>query len=84
MTSTTLPDGTIKHTIEGWTGFQLPGDPMTATKWLRDDMEYWEIKGSTSTYIVTKNLTGQFNCDCTGFRFRKYCKHVNEAKRSNK
>ena len=80
MTSTTLQDGTVKHETPGWTGYQKPGIEMSKTKWFRDDMKYWEVEGSKTTYTVTQNTVGTFSCECTGFRFRKYCKHVNEIK----
>ena len=76
--TTTLTDGRLKHKIEGWTGYQNPGEPMTKTKWLRDDMEYHEIQGSNSIYIVTRDKTGRINCECKGFQFRKRCKHILE------
>jgi len=84
MISTKLADGRIKHITEGWTGFQNPDESMTKTKWYRDDMKYWEVEGSNTTYVVTQDKLGTMNCQCTGFRFRKYCKHVNEIKKENK
>jgi|15BtaG_2_1085339.scaffolds.fasta_scaffold124586_1 hypothetical protein len=86
MTSTTLQDGTIIHTTPGWTGYQKSGQPMLKTRWFRDDMKYWEVQGSKTTYTVTQNWNGTsaklgtYSCECKGFQFRKYCKHVNEIK----
>ena len=76
--TTTLPDGRLKHKIEGWTGYQKPGEPMTKTKWLRDDLEYHEIQGSSSMYLVTRDKNGKTSCECKGFQFRKRCKHILE------
>ena len=78
MITTTLSDGRLKHEIEGWTGYQNPSQPMTKTKWLKDGVKYWEVKGTKNTYIVTCNGTGKMNCECKGFMFRKKCKHVTE------
>ena len=74
--TTTLPDGRLKNKIEGWTGNQNPGEPMTKTRGLRDDVEYHEIQGSNSIYIVQKDRTGKVSCECKGFQFRKKCKHI--------
>ena len=41
-------------------------------------MEYHEIQGSNSIYIVTRDKTGRINCECKGFQFRKRCKHILE------
>jgi len=76
--TTTLPDGRLKHKIEGWVGYQNPGEPMTKTKWLKDGVKYWEVKGTKNMYLVTRNTTGKMNCECKGFMFRKKCKHVTE------
>ena len=61
MVTTTLPDGRLKHILDNWTGFQNPNEPMTKTKWYRDDVEYHEVKGSTATYIVTRDNMGKIN-----------------------
>ena len=83
MFTTTLPDGRLKHKIKGWTGYQNPEEPMTKTKWLRDDVEYHEIQGSNSIYIVQKDRTGKVSCECKGFQFRKnaniLCKFYKKA-----
>ena len=46
----------------------------------RDDMKYWEVQGSKTTYIVTQNSVGTFSCECKGFQFRKKCRHIDEIK----
>ena len=53
MTSTTLSDGRIKYTTDGWTGFRKPTEPMTKTKWYKNGVKYWEVKGSKNTYVVS-------------------------------
>ena len=76
MISTTLLDGRIKHETPGWTGYQNPGEPMIKTKWLKDGVKYWEVKGTKNIYLVTRNTSGKINCECKGFMFRKKCKHI--------
>ena len=76
--TTTLPDGRLKHKINGRTGYQNPGESMVKTKWLRDDVEYHEIQGSNSIYIVQRDKGGRISCECKGFQFRKKCKHILE------
>ena len=77
MISTTLSDGTIKHTTLGWVGYQKPGQSMLMTKWFKDGVKYWEVKGS-QTYLVTQDTSGKMNCECKGFMFRKKCRHITE------
>ena len=77
MTSTILADGRIKHRLDNWTGYQNPDESMIKTKWYKDGVKYWEVKGS-QTYLVTKNESGKMNCECKGFMFRKKCKHITE------
>ena len=77
MISTTLSDGTIRHTTPGWVGYQKPGQSMLMTKWFKDGVKYWEVKGS-QTYLVTQDISGKMNCECKGFMFRKKCRHISE------
>ena len=35
MVSVKLSDGRIKHSIDGWTGYQNSGEPITKTKWIK-------------------------------------------------
>ena len=76
METTTLPDGSLKHTLEGWIGIQNPNQSITKTKWRRTDTQYWTING----YTVTRNNDGKMTCECKGYRFRKNCRHITEAK----
>ena len=78
MTSTTLSDGRIKYTTDGWTGFRKLTEPMTKTKWYKDGVKYWEVKGSKNTYIVKANGNNLLECECLGFIYRKNCKHIKE------
>jgi len=81
MITTTLPDGRLKHKIDNWTGYQNPSEPMTKTKWYKDDTKYWEVKGSSdTTYIVSRNEYGNMTCECIGYRYHKRCKHITEIK----
>ena len=75
METTTLPDGRLKHTLEGWIGIQNPNQSITKTKWRRTDTQYWTING----YNVTRNNDGKMTCECKGYRFRKNCRHITEA-----
>lgn len=48
-------------------------------------LQTWEVAGSKpgSKYTVTRSNRG-WNCSCTGFGFRKTCKHVVELGQKNK
>ena len=81
MISTTLSDGTIKHITSGWTGYQSPGQSMLKTKWYKDETKYWRVQGSKTTYTVTRDESGKYSCECVGFKFRKYCKHIKKIKK---
>ena len=73
--TTTLPDGRLKHTLEGWIGIQNPNQSITKTKWRRTDTQYWTING----YTITRDNEGKMTCECKGYRFRKNCRHITEA-----
>ena len=52
----------------------LSGD----AKKIDTDVKTWEVPGSKGNkYVVTRNSQG-WSCTCTGFQFRKTCKHVSE------
>ena len=76
METTTLPDGRLKHTLEGWIGIQNPNQSITKTKWRRTDTQYLTING----YTVTRNNDGTMTCECKGYKFRKNCRHIMEVK----
>ena len=76
METTTLPDGRLKHTLEGWIGIQNPNQSIIKTKWSRTDTQYWTING----YTITRDNEGKMTCECKGYRFRKNCRHITEAK----
>ena len=78
MNTIELKDGRLKHRIEGWTGYQNPNESMAKTKWYKDGVKYWEVKGSTNTYVVKSDDRNLLSCECKGFIFRKKCKHIQE------
>lgn len=82
MIQNVLSDGRIKYEIPGWTGYRDPDKPMTKTKWFKDGVKYWEVEGTSSTYIVTLDTLGKINCECRGFTFRKKCKHIDKIKKT--
>ena len=76
METTTLPDGSLKHTLEGWIGIQNPNQSITKTKWRRTDTQYWTING----YTITRDNLGRMTCECKGYFFRKKCRHIEEVR----
>ena len=78
MNTITLSDGRIKYTTDGWIGFRNPNELMTKTKWYKNGVKYWEVKGSKNTYIVKANGNNLLECECLGFIYRKNCKHIKE------
>ena len=78
MNTITLKDGRLKHRIDGWTGYQNSNESMAKTKWYKDGVKYWEVKGSKNTYIVKANENNLLECECLGFIYRKNCKHIKE------
>ena len=85
MTSVTLPDGRIKHSTDGWTGYQNSGEPITKTKWVKHGTKQWQVKSASKskpgvvyTYTVLKDNLNKFSCSCLGYRYQKKCKHITE------
>ena len=74
MITKTLKDGTIQHTLDNWIGIQQPNESMAKTKWLRTDIEYYNING----YTQMRNSVGNLTCTCKGYIFRKSCRHIKE------
>jgi len=45
-----------------------------------EDKNQWEVTGSKDKkYMVTQNGTS-WHCECTGYRFRRDCKHIQNLK----
>jgi hypothetical protein len=45
------------------------------------DPEYrqWTVKGSKGNDYLVIRQKGQYNCTCTGFTYRKSCRHIAEV-----
>ena len=85
MISETLSDGRIKHSTDGWTGYQKLGEPVTKTKWFKHGTEQWQVYSTSKsrqavvhTYTVLKDNLNKFSCNCLGYRYQKKCKHITE------
>ena len=74
MITTTLSDGTLQHTLDGWIGIQNPNEHIHKTKWRRTDIEYYDVNG----YTQMRNSIGNLTCTCKGYIFRKSCRHIKE------
>jgi hypothetical protein len=75
MITTTLSDGKLQHTLDGWIGIQNPNEHIHKTKWRKTNYQYWEING----YTVTRTDLGRTSCECKGYFFRKKCRHIDEV-----
>ena len=83
-----LPSGT--YLCPGW--IKVPdGTTREDVKWEKDlpkssipVFKEFDVKGLTGDYQVV--LSDQFgnSCSCTGFKFRKHCKHIDQVKDANK
>ena len=71
MNTITLTDGRLKHRIDGWTGYQNSNESVAKTKWYKDGVKYWEVKGSKNIYVVKTGLNNLLECECLGFVYRK-------------
>ena len=87
INSTTLSDGRIKHTVDDWTGYQNPNEPIAKTKWFKNNVKYWEIESASKskpgvvyTYTVTKDSNNKISCSCLGYRYHRDCKHITEVR----
>ena len=40
----------------------------------------WKVNGSKGDSYTVTNVNGQWNCTCTGFGFRRKCKHIDSIK----
>jgi hypothetical protein len=48
------------------------------------DLDYFQmtVDGSKGNKYVVSCNRGRWSCDCKGFKFRKTCKHVEEAQKN--
>jgi hypothetical protein len=44
----------------------------------------WKVKGSKGDTYTVSITNNQWNCTCSGFGFRRKCKHVDEIKLKHK
>jgi len=43
------------------------------------DYKQWTVKGSKGNDYLVIRQKGQYNCNCTGFQYRKSCRHITEV-----
>ena len=43
------------------------------------DYKQWTVKGSKGNEYLVIRQKGQYNCTCTGFTYRKTCRHITEV-----
>lgn len=39
----------------------------------------WSVAGSTGNKYTVTREDGEYRCTCTGFQYRKHCKHITEC-----
>lgn len=44
------------------------------------DVKTWTVKGSRGNQYVVVRTIQRWSCTCSGFAFRKTCRHINELK----
>ena len=91
MKTITLKDGSLKHTLPGWIGYQAVGDSMAKTKWtnlrLPTPTNEWRFEASERSkkagfteWVVTA-VGDKLQCDCGGFRWTRNCKHTKQVRK---
>lgn len=43
------------------------------------DYKQWTVKGSKGNEYLVIRQKGLYNCNCTGFQYRKSCRHITEV-----
>ena len=56
--------------VEAWTGNENFNDGFSL------------VHGDKRSYVVTRGNFNRYTCDCTAFKFRKWCNHTNEVKKN--
>lgn len=73
------PNGFSIISISKITSIKTADGTDIAVKPATNDYKEWNFVGSKGdNYLVIRNK-GNYSCTCTGFQFRKQCKHVKEA-----
>ena len=93
LKSVTLKNGTIKHTMDEWIGYQAAGDGMAKTKWTNLNAPKittsWvfeaSIKSKKAGYEkwIVNLVGGKLICDCGGYYWTRNCKHVKQVRKNN-
>lgn len=65
---------TLDMIREAWT----PDRPQIQSKKFKPGI--WQVKGSKGDSYTVSNSNGKWDCNCTGFGFRRKCKHVDSIK----
>lgn len=50
-----------------------------ATVKIDEDYKQWTVKGSKGNHYLVIRQKGLYNCNCTGFQYRKSCRHITEV-----
>jgi hypothetical protein len=50
-----------------------------ATVKIDADYKRWTVKGSKGNEYLVIRSKGLYNCNCTGFQYRKSCRHIAEV-----
>lgn len=52
---------------------EVAGKAVNLTK---TDSQTWEVAGSKGAQYTVTRIGSDYTCNCTGFQFRKHCKHI--------